>query len=549
MRLASGLVLVGVLSGLSVPGAPGLQGVSAASETYPFVVRVVAGDPADHGVGCSGALVDPSWLVTGKACIAGNGGAVPEGRPATATTVTIGRATVPVIDLVPHPDRDVVLIKMAVPAAGVTPVRIATEAPTAGEVLTVAGLGRTADEWVPDAVHAATFSVTAVTSNLLTIAGRDTDQVGPCKGDAGGPGLRTVGGQPALVALTYGGGQGGCLDAPAGATTRGGTQTRVDDLAAWIEQHVDGKPRPTSFLYDNQQHVFARGADGKLHHWKWVTGEGRGYESWGEELAGTPMSYVYGKQQHVLGRGADGKLHHWIWEPGKARSHSIWAEGLAGDPAGYATDNAQHIYARGTDGKLHHWSWTQGVGYAHEVIGDGISGDPAAYVLGTQHHVWARGTDGKLTHWVWEPGKAPRRETWDGGLAGDPVAFVYGDQQHVFGRGTDGQLHHWKWTPGEGRGHETWGGSLAGDPTGYATADAQHIYARGTDGQLHHWSWTRGVGRATEVLGDGIAGDPTSYVLGTQHHVWARGTDAKLNHWVWETGKPTRRETWEGTTL
>ncbi|GAB1646220.1 hypothetical protein KRMM14A1259_66430 [Krasilnikovia sp. MM14-A1259] len=310
--------------------------------------------------------------------------------------------------------------------------------------------------------------------------------------------------------------------------------------------------RPAAFLYGNQQHIFARGADGKLYHWKWVPGEGRGFESWGGDLAGRPVAFVYGNQQHVLGRSHNGTLSHWVWEPGKGVRRDTWEGTIAGDPTGYATADTQHVFARGTDGKLHHWSWTSATGLVHSIIGDGIEGDPASYTLGAQGHVWARGTDGVLTHWVLDPGKPARKETWSGDIIGDPVGFLYGDQQHVYARGAEGQvpaLQHWKWTPNEGRGHEDWSGSLAGDPTGYATSDAQHIYARGSDGKLHHWSWTRGVGRKDEVLGDGITGDPTSYVLGTQHHVWAAGADGKLTHWVWEPGKDTRRETWDGATL
>ncbi|MFI7596712.1 hypothetical protein [Actinoplanes sp. NPDC049681] len=310
--------------------------------------------------------------------------------------------------------------------------------------------------------------------------------------------------------------------------------------------------RPASFVSGNQQHVFARGADGKLHHWKWVPGQGRGYENWGGDLAGNPVAFVFGAQQHVLGRGKDGKLNHWVWESGKAVRRETWAGTVSGDPTGYATDDAQHVYARGTDGKLHHWSWTRGTGFAHDIIGEGIAGDPTSYVIGTQHHIWARGTDGKLTHWVWQPGKDTRRETWDGAVTGDPVGFLYGDQQHIFSRGAEGQVHdlqHWTWTTGTGRGHENWGGSLDGDPTGYATSDGQHVYARGTDGKLHHWSWVRGTGRSHNVIGDGITGNPTSYVIGTQHHIWARGTDGKLTHWVWEPGKDTRREIWDGATM
>ena len=87
----------------------------------------------------------------------------------------------------------------------------------------------------PDTPHAGSFKVTAVDGALTAIEGSTADQAGPCAGDIGGPGVRSIDGKLQLVGITRTGGQGGCYGAAAGAP-RGGSQTRLDDVAVWVQE-------------------------------------------------------------------------------------------------------------------------------------------------------------------------------------------------------------------------------------------------------------------------------------------------------------------------
>ncbi|HEX8348142.1 MAG TPA: RICIN domain-containing protein, partial [Actinoplanes sp.] len=213
---------------------------------YPFVGRVHVGDAANGGLSCSGALVDQWWVVTARACLSTDGQPVVAGAPRHPTKVTLGRAdvsgagpgvVVSVAQVVPHPDRDVALLRLAAAVNNVAPVQLATSPPVVGDVLKVAGYGRTATAWVPEVSHVASFTVSELTATSVGITGQDPQQVGPCHGDAGGPGLREAGGGVELVALTSTAALGGCRGSAA-AEGRGGTQTRLDGLAEWLQQQV-----------------------------------------------------------------------------------------------------------------------------------------------------------------------------------------------------------------------------------------------------------------------------------------------------------------------
>ncbi|WP_320782357.1 trypsin-like serine protease [Streptomyces sp. CRN 30] len=249
--LIAGSVVVTAVPAAAVTG----PAVPASETTYAYTAQVIVGD---HDRGCSGVLVDREWLLTAASCFADDPAAslaVPAGKPRLRTTATIGRSDLTstagavreVVELVPRTDRDVVLARLNRPVTGVTPIALATAAPTAGEELRLAGHGRSADEWAPLNLHTGAFSVDAADATTATVTGKDG--VAACAGDTGGPLVRVAGGTHQLAALGSRSYQGGCYGIDESVTGTGGVVARVDDLASWVEEKT-GAPRITDFNCD-----------------------------------------------------------------------------------------------------------------------------------------------------------------------------------------------------------------------------------------------------------------------------------------------------------
>ncbi|MET9626628.1 discoidin domain-containing protein [Lentzea sp. NPDC006480] len=224
--LASGLLVTG-----SAQAASG--GTPVPDGTYQFVAKVEI-----EGRACTGALIDPQWVITARSCFPEN--AQRAGAPAKPTTVTIGRTNLAgtagrvakVTTLVPRTDRNVVLARLDTIINDIAPIPVSTTAPSTGETLRVAAYGRTATEWVPDRLAVTEFTAGAAADTTLALsnsAGADT-----CKGDAGGPAFRETAGRVELVAINSTSWQHGCLGVT--ETRQGSTESRVDDLTGWIGQ-------------------------------------------------------------------------------------------------------------------------------------------------------------------------------------------------------------------------------------------------------------------------------------------------------------------------
>ncbi|MEU8664414.1 FG-GAP-like repeat-containing protein [Actinoplanes philippinensis] len=222
-------VTVMVASLLGGAAARAVTGDTVADNVYPFTARVNVGAPG-VGKACTGVLVAPSWVLTAGACF----GQTVAGAPAQPTTVTLGRS-IDVTRIVPHPDRNLALVRLLTPVGDIAPVPLATTAPATGEVLQLVGFGRTATDWVSAQKHAGTVSVETVGAATLSVAGTDPAAVTTCKGDSGGPALRGSGSSVELVAVHHTSTQRGCLDAGE-VTESGAEETRVDDLAGWIRE-------------------------------------------------------------------------------------------------------------------------------------------------------------------------------------------------------------------------------------------------------------------------------------------------------------------------
>ncbi|WP_189052892.1 ricin-type beta-trefoil lectin domain protein [Longimycelium tulufanense] len=226
------MTTVGLLSATPAHAVGG--GTPAQDGELPFVAKVDV-----DGRSCSGVLVDPEWVATAGPCF-------PEEGVGKAT-VTVGRSDlrgrdgqqVTIVDIVKREDRALVLARLARAVLGVAPVPVATAAPKSGEVLRVAGFGRTAEEWVPDKAHVASFRVQKVTSTRVDVVGAE-DKAAICKGDAGGPLFREAGGRLELVGLNHTSWQKGCLEET--ETRDGAREVRMDTVADWVGQQI---PRVT----------------------------------------------------------------------------------------------------------------------------------------------------------------------------------------------------------------------------------------------------------------------------------------------------------------
>ncbi|MFF3653087.1 RICIN domain-containing protein [Streptomyces sp. NPDC002181] len=327
----------------AVPAAA-LGGSDAPNTGYAFAAKLNVGDKA----ACSGSLVDAQWVLTAASCFRNGSAQVPAGKPALKTTVTVGRTdltqstgtVVEAVELVPHADRDLVMVKLAWRVVGVEPVKVATTAPKTGEQLTSLGFGRTKTEWVPDKAHTGAFTVASVDGGTIGL-GASGDSV-VCKGDTGGPALRGKDGRLELAAVNSRSWQGGCLGTDPAETRTGALGARVDDVAAWVDQ-VRGTtpavrlasvvPNVTKvmgtgdFNQDGRTDIAAVTADGNLH-----------------TFAGRPDgTFEYGRP---LWR-ADGS-----WGPAKKIIGGDFNGDGITDIASVWSDGALRLYAGRSDGSL-----------------------------------------------------------------------------------------------------------------------------------------------------------------------------------------------------
>ncbi|MGP4000664.1 LamG-like jellyroll fold domain-containing protein [Streptomyces sp. 8N706] len=204
------------------PGA-----VLSGDAARPWLGRVVVGRPGQNGSrGCSGALVDRTWVLTAASCFSDHpANPVQAGAPAReATAVFAGKAPVRINYVVPRADRDVLLARLAAPLTDIAPATLAGNASTDGAALVAAGYGRTGTAWVPDAPHNSNVAQSSTTATTVGLTGGRI-----CKGDAGGPVLDGNGRITAVQSLAD---HAQCL----GQSGQGSSATaaRTDNIAAWL---------------------------------------------------------------------------------------------------------------------------------------------------------------------------------------------------------------------------------------------------------------------------------------------------------------------------
>ncbi|MFI0242973.1 trypsin-like serine protease, partial [Streptomyces sp. NPDC016845] len=304
-----GTAVVTLAAGLATSPALALNG-PANSAPASFVAKIDIGS-SDSQRACTGTLVDTQWVLTAATCFAPNGKPA-AGKPALKTTVTVGRADLSqsggsvqeAVELVPHPDRDLVMVKLAkrIFDPAITPLRVSATPAADGEQLTHIGYGRTATEWVPNKAHSGQFTVAGTNGAKLAVNGSQDATV--CQGDAGSPAIRTVEGTPELVAVNSASWQGGCLGADPTQTRTDAVDTRVDDVADWVAKnrlatmHADVTTVVTTadFNGDGRPDVAAITKDGNLHAF-YTTASGTliyGRELWKHDGSWSRKSRIFG---------------------------------------------------------------------------------------------------------------------------------------------------------------------------------------------------------------------------------------------------------------
>ncbi|WP_410588436.1 FG-GAP-like repeat-containing protein [Amycolatopsis sp. lyj-23] len=218
--------LLAATAAVVVPAAAVSGGTG--TDAYGFAAKLTA-----EGRACSGALVAPGWLLTAASCFPEN----PQGgAPAKATTALVGRPgrTAQVTNVVVRADRGIALARLNTPFTDVPAVALPATSLVVGEPLRLVGYGRTSAEWVPDQPHSAVFTSAAGATGTLSLTGANGADA--CKGDAGGPVIREIGGATEVFAVATTSWQHGCFGET--ETRQGTTAQRVDDLVRWIRAQV-----------------------------------------------------------------------------------------------------------------------------------------------------------------------------------------------------------------------------------------------------------------------------------------------------------------------
>ncbi|MFE1885808.1 FG-GAP-like repeat-containing protein [Streptomyces diastatochromogenes] len=303
----AGVLAAGLAAGLlGASPAQSVVGDQVADDADQFTVKLHIDFGKDNERGCSGTLVDPQWVLTSASCFAADpqhATKIPAGKPPYPTVVTADGnrpATAPekqkVLQLVPHPDRDLVMARIDDPSVedpldgpfpDIAAAKLDAAAPAQGDQLRAVGYGRTKTEWTPGKAHTGAFGVDSVGATTLAIS--PTSGGALCPGDAGGPVLDARGNLTAVVTASW---SGGCLNSQ--ETRTGAVATRVDDIADWVQRvrmttrqkyikdpmttgdfNGDGRTDVVAVMANDSIQVFYSRPDGTLEFGSYLSALGR----------------------------------------------------------------------------------------------------------------------------------------------------------------------------------------------------------------------------------------------------------------------------------
>ncbi|MFF2953371.1 trypsin-like serine protease [Kitasatospora sp. NPDC057965] len=568
-------VTAATLTGALLSGTPAnaVIGDTPPTGSYAFTAKL---DIGDGRRACSGALVDPYWIITAAGCFADDPARptnVPAGPPALRTTATIGRTDLTttagqvrdIAELVPRTDRDLVLARLATPVTDITPLAVATTAPTTGEELRVTGFGRTATEWVPDKLHSALFTVGAVDPAGLAITPKAPADAAVCKGDTGGPALRQLGDRYELAAVNSRSWQNNCLGATT-STRTGAYDTRVDDLGDWIGQtlaewaaQLTGRSTGRNTVYNPETRtaeIFTLRSDGALIH-SYNT-DGAGWTGWyvldpGARFVGSP-SVIHNPVTHTLdvfAIGTDGSLYRATWSGATGWSPWImtgtWK--FVGSPTTVYNPDTKtaEVFALRSDGVMAHLYNTDGAGWHGWFTIDGggrFLGSPAVLHNPVTHtlDVFATGTDRSLYRATWSGTTGWGPWTATGASSSGALATVYNPDTRtaeVFTPIALGMMGHQYNTDGAG-----WSGwSVIGPVRQFTGVPAVlhnpvthtlDVFATGTNATVYRatWSSTTGWGPWTATGARTFGGSPSVVYnpVTRTAEVFGLGTDDVMAH-------------------
>ncbi|MFD7263734.1 trypsin-like serine protease [Streptomyces sp. NPDC059874] len=354
--------LVAVPLVLTAAPAQALSGTPVTDASYAFTAQIRVG-VGDAMRSCTGALVDPSWIVTAASCFAANPAVsleVTPGPPALRTVATIGRADLTattgghvteVTDVVPRAGRDLVLARLATPATGIQTVAVATTPAAAGDTLKVAGYGRTKTQWVPDRLHVASFTTNTADATTLGITGATAADV-ICQGDSGGPVLREREGVLELVGVSSRSWQGGCYGVSAIETRNGAVAARTDGLTDGSRLAPGQRLASGDALASTAATVVMR-TDGNL-----VVTAKAGNVLWQTNTAGNPgATALFGTDGNLVVRNA-------------ADTTTLWQSGTAAVRGSLVLQERGNLVVRDYPGNT---VWTTGTAVRNDFDGSGRS--------------------------------------------------------------------------------------------------------------------------------------------------------------------------------